>query len=158
MKQRHAAVNCQIAALQLEVHDVAGDGNCLFRAINYALYNDESKHEELRSAALDYICNNKEKLRDKFCLIWKELNSIMEQLSRSGESADEHAIYVLPDILNRKIIVHVAFAIPQTFSPAVSISSRPPISIAFYDGLCGGVGHYKAVLLHDELRVNDLNF
>ena len=38
----HAALDSQLAARKLYVHDVSADGNCLFRAACYAAYGDDS--------------------------------------------------------------------------------------------------------------------
>ena len=44
---------------RFEMHNIEGDGNCLFRAISYVLYGTENKHETIRNNLLMYIIQNK---------------------------------------------------------------------------------------------------
>jgi hypothetical protein len=54
-------------------------------------------------------------------------------------------LWMLSTVLNRDIIVHVAFTEPQRLRAPTS-SNAPPVQVAYYDGLNGGEGHYKAVI------------
>ena len=60
------------------------------------------------------------------------------------EPADEHAISILPVVLNRNVIMHTAFIESQQFT-TVSATGLP-VQLAFYDGLSGGLGYNKAVV------------
>ncbi|XP_070512915.1 uncharacterized protein [Cardiocondyla obscurior] len=40
------------------VHKVFGDGNCVFRAISYILWQNEQEHQSLRIAVVEHIKNN----------------------------------------------------------------------------------------------------
>lgn len=152
MLSRRAAVDLQLALLRLQAHDVAGDGNCLFRAISYATYGTESRHDELRAKAASCILYNKTTIINKFGLNESQLNRVVSDVSTLGTAVGEHALFVLPTVLKRDVTVHIAYAEPQVLT---SMSHDPsaastdlPVHIAFYDGLLGGVGHYKAVLPH----------
>ena len=44
----------------LNVRDVQGDGNCLFRCVSVALYSDEDKHKDIRATVVETMKNNKD--------------------------------------------------------------------------------------------------
>lgn len=56
---KRTIVDMQLALSSKQAHDVAGDGNYLFRAISYATYGTESRHNELRANAASCILYNK---------------------------------------------------------------------------------------------------
>ena len=57
---------------------IAMDGNCLYRAITYCLYENEDKHHELREQIYKYAIENK-----KYCLpLFKQIEG--------NKSYDEH--------------------------------------------------------------------
>ena len=43
---------------------IAGDGNCFFRALSYILFGTEAEHKELRLTLADFISENKEIFKD----------------------------------------------------------------------------------------------
>ena len=45
----------QVDQPRLRVHRVAGDGNCMFRALAYSMTGDDSLHFQYRTAVMDYI-------------------------------------------------------------------------------------------------------
>lgn len=47
-------------ALGLELHDVCGDGNCLFRSLSEQLYNTDKQHAALRHEAIEFMRATKE--------------------------------------------------------------------------------------------------
>jgi hypothetical protein len=38
--------------------DVEKDGNCLFRALSFAIYENQTKHFLIRNQVVDHIINN----------------------------------------------------------------------------------------------------
>ena len=50
----------QLRTYNLQLKEIDGDGNCLFRAIADQLWGDESEHVKLRSDTANYIEENKE--------------------------------------------------------------------------------------------------
>jgi hypothetical protein len=152
MMASRAAVEEQLSLLDVDVHDVLSDGNCLFRAASYAAYGTEEKHDELRAKTASYVVSNKDLICFKFGLEESDFNKVVHDVSVLKEPVGEHALSVLPVILNRDVIVHVAYTEPLLLSASSyetsATSVHLPIQLAFYDGLCGGAGHYKAVLSH----------
>ena len=45
---------------QRRTRPIQGDGNCFFRAISETLYGQQDKHEEIRSALVNFIMSNKD--------------------------------------------------------------------------------------------------
>lgn len=44
-----------LAARELHVYPVAGDGNCLFRSVAHQMYGDDSLHDLVREKCMDYM-------------------------------------------------------------------------------------------------------
>jgi hypothetical protein len=150
MLRRRSAVDRQLASLHLYAHNVEGDGNCLFRAASYAMHGTEIYHEKIRASAACQILQHQPSISAMFGLNDLQFNKLALDVTSPGTAAGEQVLSVLPTVLNRDIIVHIAYAEPQKFSFISSSSScspaHPPIQVAFYDGVNGGEGHYKAVL------------
>ena len=66
-KEREKAIKILTDKLKSEgskIHVVKGDGDCLFRALAYALYLDtENKHAELRQKCCNYMVSNGNRAR-----------------------------------------------------------------------------------------------
>ncbi|XP_076656659.1 uncharacterized protein LOC143361278 isoform X2 [Halictus rubicundus] len=54
--QRTARLRC--AEGTFRVHNIYGDGNCMFRAISYILWRNEDEHRQLRSMVVQHIKDN----------------------------------------------------------------------------------------------------
>ena len=81
--------------------EVGGMGNCLFRAVAHQLYNDASRHLEIRSAGVQYLQNNPERFIESVLdMTWSEYISSM---SMQGTWADHIIIQAIADTLNLKI-------------------------------------------------------
>lgn len=59
MMARKVKIDSQLTSLHLCSRNVIGDGNFLFRAIGYAAYGEEDKHDKIQASAANYILNNK---------------------------------------------------------------------------------------------------
>jgi hypothetical protein len=44
-----------LSFLNMRIHTIAGDGNCFYRALALAYYNDESMHTTLRYATMNHM-------------------------------------------------------------------------------------------------------
>ena len=154
MNRRHAALDSQLATRKLYAHDVSADGNCLFRAACYAANGDDSKHAELHASVVKSVKENKLNLCTLFGLDNKTFHSLIMDLRKPGISVGELAVYCLPDVLHRDVVLYMTFSEPQTFLSILSNNIRNPIHLAFYDGLRGGTGHYKAIDRSVSLSTN----
>jgi hypothetical protein len=145
MNRRHADVNNQLSASNLHAHDVRGDGNCLFRAAAYACYENEEQHVTLRAEVVSRIEQNKLLYKDLFCLNDDGLAGLLTNLRVLGRPAGEQAVQALCDVLHKNILVHTAYGAILPYKPSSGMAESS-IRLAFYDGLGGGTGHYKAVM------------
>ncbi|OAD72378.1 hypothetical protein PHYBLDRAFT_159138 [Phycomyces blakesleeanus NRRL 1555(-)] len=53
-------LNAQLRTLQLCTKDIAGDGNCLFRALSDQYYGSDRKHKEIRQEVCRYMCDHED--------------------------------------------------------------------------------------------------
>ena len=49
--------------MSLKTKSTLGDGNCFYRSVSYALYGEQTFHEELRQDTIAYMANNFEKFQ-----------------------------------------------------------------------------------------------
>ncbi len=147
--RRNDAVDRQLASCGLTTVNVAGDGNCMFRAASYALYGHERSHLDLRKSVADCIESNGsffDVTVDKSPDDNNDFLSHLQELRRVGVSVGEDAIIALAHVTGRPIRVHVAFIEPLMYQPR-QCTSALPVELAFFEP-----GHYKAVV-----QVNSLN-
>ena len=68
----------------LVCHVVAGDGNCLFRAISHQFFGDASRHEEIRLSAVAFIEANQAIFGNSVDCGWSAYLKKMQQLKEWG--------------------------------------------------------------------------
>ena len=49
---------------QYEIVSIRGDGNCLYRAISYGIYNTEDYHIQIRLGVIDYLTTHWDDYKD----------------------------------------------------------------------------------------------
>lgn len=130
----------------LVVVPVAGDGNCLFRAISHQVYGDDSFHHVVRAKCMDYMEVDSaffsqfveggleafgRYLEAKRCnACWgddPEIQAICELYDRPAE------IWAYDPTLGAKKL--------RTFHEAAGSSHLPPIRVSYYGG-----GHYDSIV------------
>tara|TARA_B100000900_G_scaffold415349_1_gene444942 strand:- start:431 stop:2464 length:2034 start_codon:yes stop_codon:yes gene_type:complete len=94
----------------LEIVKVAGDGNCLFRAVSQQLLNnDYSKKkysiEKLRKKTVEYIKENSDKLWDEKIVDQEYIDNYVQNMSKDGTWGTDLEIRVLSRILKINIFV-----------------------------------------------------
>ena len=147
---RHAALEAQLASLNLVSVDVAGDGNCLFRSVSHVMYCHQNAHLQLRKATASEIRQNGSAIFNIIDTCPDDNNSFTEHvrhLSTEGEAAGQDAVMAFARITKRSIYVHMAFTTPQVFEgkdQATAATPNDPIQIAFFEP-----GHYRAVVRND---------
>ena len=65
----------------------AGDGNCQFRSCSHQLYGDESHHEHVRAATVDYMRQHADDFQGFFA--GNEFNKYLERMRRCSTWGDE---------------------------------------------------------------------
>lgn len=96
--------------LNFDFIKIVGDGNCLFRALAFHLFQDESQHPSIRELICDYIEHNKNNFcdfffEDKVSAINKTsffLNYINE-MRKPGVYGDNACLYGFSKIFQAKI-------------------------------------------------------
>ena len=131
----------------LQRHRVLGDGNCLFRAVSFAVFGDEDHHDYLRQNAVRLIQENP----NDFSLHFMDPNenpaTEIERLRQTGQWAGQESIIALSRFLRLSIFVTISddsntrvSTIEHSYGP-----SECNINIAY--SLQGG-GHYDAIVEH----------
>ena len=76
---------------------------------------------------------NRLRICNSFSLSDAEFVQLIATLATLDVAADGHAINVIPSLLKRKVIVHITFAEPQTFSPINADIKHSLNHLAYYD-------------------------
>ena len=130
------ALESQLAASNLTLRTITGDGNCLFRAIADQMTGSEKNHAKLRREAVDYVKLN----RDDFApFIEDSFDAFVANLNTSGEFAGNEAIVALARVHQVKIIIHQAEQ-PVWSVDGASGASQRQLHIAYHDW-----EHYSSV-------------
>ena len=136
---RNAAVYHQLANDYLRAVDVAGDGNCYFRALSFCIHGNQRSHASLRALIASHVKRQAETAatEDKATLL-KRAGDIATDRFWPGEDI----VLATAFCLQRAIVVYVTHgsSSPFTYSP-LTASSKPPLTLAFFEP-----GHYMAVV------------
>lgn len=46
--------------VDMKVHEISPDGNCMFRSVAYLIHGTDEKHEEVREACATHLTSNKD--------------------------------------------------------------------------------------------------
>ncbi|TIB68008.1 hypothetical protein E3Q23_04450 [Wallemia mellicola] len=74
---------------------IVGDGNCMFRAISFALYDDQEKHDDIRKLVVDYMAKNiegrvgQENAEMLDCSTWVDY---LRKMRKEGTHGDEYVL------------------------------------------------------------------
>ena len=85
----------------------------------------------LRAAMVKHVKENKLNLCKLFGLDNKTFYSLIMNFRKPAISVGELAVYCLPDVHRRDVVVHTAFSEPQTFLSTSSNNIGNPIHLAF---------------------------
>ena len=144
---RNAAANHQLATNYLRAIDVAGDGNCHFRAFSFCNSRNQRKHKSLRALIASYVNRQAEAAapEDKGTLFKCASDS-----ATNGFWPVEDIVLATTNCLQRAIVVYVAHAAssPLTYSP-MTAPSKPSLTLAFFEP-----GHCKAVISTHNISGN----
>lgn len=128
----------------LEMVEMEGDGNCLFRAISLQVYGDQSMHAEVRKNCLNFMERDVDHFQDFVAdEVFHEYIARKRQLGVHGNHTEIQAI---SELYNRSIEVFV----PQKGIEPINIfheeyykssNADPPIRLCYMDG-----NHYNALI------------
>jgi hypothetical protein len=128
----------------LQMIEVQYDGNCLFRAVSYLLYETEDRHDELRKQCVEHM----EKYRSRFELFYTgNLDEHLKDMKRVGIYAGELEIKALEEVLDRVFSVYSIDSLQGGMMPV-------PINVNLDEcNLLGGVAPVK-LSYHGKNRYN----
>ncbi|OQR91922.1 hypothetical protein ACHHYP_04203 [Achlya hypogyna] len=130
---------------QLQLVEVPGDGNCLFRAISHQLYGDDRFHAVVRAACMDYMEAEKTYFEP---YVVGDMPAFLRYVAHKRQDAvwgDDPELQALSELYDRPLQVFVSDASTgaaclRTFHEA-SAGRGPPLRLSFYGG-----GHYDSII------------
>ena len=132
--------------------DVAGDGNCLFRAVSLALYGCQTQHVQLRlRAAIEVLLNASyydstsdvyyEPYRVDQSLLLTDYRTFVRDLVRDGAYSDMHTVLAISAVIQKPIqtrwpiVVRDAWESPMTkFVVGRDVPTEHPVNILWTIG------------------------
>ncbi|KDD76319.1 hypothetical protein H632_c270p1 [Helicosporidium sp. ATCC 50920] len=137
----HGALGSQLAALGLALRSIEPDGNCLFRAMADQLWGEETRHEEVRGAAVAHLRANEETFRP-FLAEDEPWEEYLSRMGRDGVWGGHLELQAASCALRRNIQVHqLGQAVWQvTNAPDEAQGGMPPLRLSYHDG-----EHYNSV-------------
>jgi hypothetical protein len=112
-----------------EIVNILEDGNCLFRSVAQAIYSDQERHMDVRSACMDYIQDHKEDFELFLC---EEFDSYVARKRREREYGSEIELMAISCQLQRPIHVYRYSDVPTTQYEPVLTGSPIPISLSYH--------------------------
>ncbi|KAL4160265.1 hypothetical protein PRNP1_000836 [Phytophthora ramorum] len=139
------------ATLGLQICDIEGDGNCLFRSVSHQVYGDDSHHALVRAACMDYMESEKEYFEPYVVGDMAAFMRYLRYKRRDGVWGDDPELQALCELYDRPAEVFAydpaeGFRKLRCFHENSALSrSRPPIRLSYYGG-----GHYDSLVGPDH--------
>lgn len=143
LRERERIFASQLLSRGLRIVDMRADGNCLFRALAYAVWGDAEFHVPLRAKVIDYLVQE----RDYFSqFVAEDFARYVRRKSRDGTHGNHLELQAAAELFGKPIEVYSYGPTPATIidswgTPADG-SARPPepVRLSFHRG-----SHYNAV-------------
>ena len=142
-RSRRERYEAALRARGLSVAPVAGDGNCLFRAVAAQLYGDEGAHGVVRAAATDLMAVD----RDFFAgFVSEPWPPYLARMRRLGTWGDDLEVQAISDVSGRGVEIWGWSALAGAARLRAFASQRPragappPVRLSFFLG-----GHYDSL-------------
>mmetsp|Transcript_21107 Transcript_21107/g.26089 ORF Transcript_21107/g.26089 Transcript_21107/m.26089 type:complete len:661 (-) Transcript_21107:170-2152(-) len=125
----------------LEMIEMEGDGNCLFRAVSYQVYGDDKMHTEIRKRCLDFMA--KDEAHFSQFVTGESFRDYIRRKRFDGVHGNNPEIQAISELFNRPVEVFV----PNNGASPINIfhseykTSDAPIRLSYHDG-----NHYNAVI------------
>jgi hypothetical protein len=114
---------------------IPGDGNCQFRALSWALYNDESRHAEIRSTVCEYMDQNIDLYKDYIV----DPEAFVGKMRNPGVFGDRVTLQAFCDAFHTNVMLLQDSDVVAVIKPRRPIKSRH--LVITYERGC----HYNAV-------------
>eukprot|EP01138_Halocafeteria_seosinensis_P006018 gb/GECG01006151.1/.p1 GENE.gb/GECG01006151.1/~~gb/GECG01006151.1/.p1 ORF type:complete len:346 (+),score=54.55 gb/GECG01006151.1/:1-1038(+) len=89
----------------LDLYDVTGDGNCLFRALSHQLYGSEIYHHDLRSQVVNHVKGNEDDFRP-FLEDDEPWERYVRRMYKEGQWAGNIELVAAGQVFKARIVVH----------------------------------------------------
>ncbi|KAK0078414.1 hypothetical protein PV325_002528 [Microctonus aethiopoides] len=132
-------------------HKIYGDGNCMFRAVSYILWNTEDEHRSLRTAVVHHIVNNWHEYAPFVMAEWG-INcpeNYLEYMKHEGVFASELECIVATKIYGRNLSIYRRvneFEIKRVFHNHIN-DNRGTARLLFTGR--SDSGHYNVLFLNN---------
>ncbi|CAF1175029.1 unnamed protein product [Adineta steineri] len=98
------AFNQQLRAFNLQLRDIVGDGNCLFRSFADQMDGDQHRHASYRKKICDYMDNNREDFEP--FIVDQTFDAFVRSLSKDGTYGGNECIVAFSRLFDAKICIH----------------------------------------------------
>ncbi|TMS39032.1 hypothetical protein L596_005626 [Steinernema carpocapsae] len=126
----------------LDIVEMGGDGNCMFRAVAHQMYGDQDMHGEVRKLCMDYMDKNRSEFMS---FLTEDIDSYIERKSRPDVHGNHLELQVLTEIFARPIEIYEYDTKPmKSFTPPNHrqvTNGNAPIRLSYH-----GRVHYNAVI------------
>ena len=129
----------QLTKLGLCLHDIPGDGNCLFRALGDQLEGHQENHFKHRCDVVDYMVEHRYAF-EPFLEDGISFNRYTAGLRNKGTHAGNDAIVAFAKIYDLNVIIHQLDQPTLTISGAKTANTARKLHIAYHNG-----EHYSSV-------------
>ena len=125
----------------LDMVEMDGDGNCLFRAISLSVYGDATMHSQVRRSCMDFMDREADHFRS--FVADEDFDEYIARKRLDGMHGNHTEIQAMSELYNRSIEVFV----PKNGIEPINIfhseykSADAPIRLAYTDS-----NHYNAVI------------
>ena len=89
------------------IHDIDGDGNCLFRTVSHQIENDDQNHTFFRVRVVTFLERNKDSLKNFISNGDKEnaFENYLEKMLQNGTWGDHVEILALSGVMKVRFVV-----------------------------------------------------
>ncbi|KAK9806216.1 hypothetical protein WJX72_005737 [[Myrmecia] bisecta] len=84
----------RLGKFKLDMHVMAGDGNCQFRSVSFGLYGDPQHHRSVRLKAVQYMRAHKD---DFQCFVGESFQEYVRNMAKDGSWGDELTLRAISD-------------------------------------------------------------
>lgn len=129
----------QLKQLGLEIRDIPGDGNCLFRALADQLEGSDVHHLKHRADACQYMLAHKEDFAP-FVDDSTSFEDYVRELARPGTYAGNDALVAFARLHKLNIVIHQLDSNPWQIGGDLAAAGAPQLHLAYHNG-----EHYSSI-------------
>lgn len=132
----------QISKFGLDIKEISGDGNCLFRAISDQITGNENLHGEYRVLAIDFMRSNSDDF-SPFVEDDEPFGDYLKRMSKLGVWGGNMELQALSLVLNVNIKIH---RLGEPIWEITNFNRERSIHLSYHDG-----DHYNSVRLRGDI-------